>query len=82
VSPRLDRELGTRHRAAVGLTEESDAIAVVVSEERGEVSVARKGRLARGVTTEELRQQLAAALMMRESQPGKDEPGVGAELDS
>jgi DNA integrity scanning protein DisA with diadenylate cyclase activity len=47
--------MGLRHRAAIGITEVSDAIAIVVSEERGILSYARNGRLINDVTTEELK---------------------------
>lgn len=65
VSPTFDRELGTRHRAAIGVTEESDAVAVVVSEERGEVSVAVDGRIERGLTPERLRARLHELVLYR-----------------
>lgn len=65
VSPTFDRELGTRHRAAIGVTEESDAIAVVVSEERGEVSLAVDGRIERGLTPERLRARLHELVLYR-----------------
>ena len=61
VGPQLDRELGARHRAAIGLTEETDAMAVVVSEERGEISVARHGKISRALSPEELRSRLQSA---------------------
>ena len=48
VNPRVSRELGTRHRAAIGLTEENDAVAVVVSEETGQIRSALDGRIERG----------------------------------
>ena len=44
VNPRLSRELGTRHRAAIGLTEENDAVAIVVSEETGQISMVARRR--------------------------------------
>lgn len=53
-NPNLSRRIGTRHRAAIGLTEESDSLCVVVSEETGLVSVARHGELTRGVDRDSL----------------------------
>ncbi len=58
VNPKLDRDLGTRHRAAIGLTEECDAIAVVISEERGEMSLSVRGRIERRLSADELRARL------------------------
>ena len=62
-SQNLSRELGTRHRAAVGMSETSDAVLVVVSEETGGISVAIGGMLKRHLTPEVLRQVLIAELM-------------------
>jgi diadenylate cyclase len=59
----LAASLGTRHRAAIGLTEETDAVVVVVSEETGSVSYAYKGHLVRGVTSEQLRAFLTSILV-------------------
>jgi diadenylate cyclase len=58
VNPRLSRELGTRHRAALGLTEENDAIAIVVSEETGSISLVKDGDIQRGVSPDALRTEL------------------------
>jgi diadenylate cyclase len=65
VNPKLDRDLGTRHRAAIGLTEECDAVAVVVSEERGEISLSLNGLIARGLSADDLRVRLQALILQK-----------------
>jgi diadenylate cyclase len=62
INTELPRDLGTRHRAAVGVTEESDAIAIVVSEETGAISLVVAGELVRGLDSSALRQRLSALL--------------------
>ena len=61
----LAKSLGTRHRAGIGLSEDTDAIVIIVSEETGAISYAYKGNLTRGVTLEELRAFLTALLVPR-----------------
>ncbi|HYT75254.1 MAG TPA: diadenylate cyclase CdaA [Vicinamibacterales bacterium] len=74
VNPRLSRDLGTRHRAAIGLTEESDAAAVVVSEETGQISVALEGEIVRGLSPEELRDRLRNLVQHRRSKRAARSP--------
>jgi uncharacterized protein (TIGR00159 family) len=57
-NPVFDKTLGTRHRAAIGLTEETDAVAVVVSEERGRVSLVEGGRISQDLDTDALKERL------------------------
>jgi len=65
------RSLGTRHRAAIGITEETDAIAVVVSEETGSISVAYRGRLRRGLDEDRLRRVLTSVLLQEKKRPAQ-----------
>ena len=67
VNPRVSRELGTRHRAAIGLTEECDAVAIVVSEETGGISLALDGRIERALTADQLRERLRTLVVSRRS---------------
>lgn len=62
MNPVLSTQLGTRHRAGIGITEETDAIAVIVSEETGAISLAVAGKIDRDITTEFLRERLSQLL--------------------
>jgi diadenylate cyclase len=72
VNPRLSRDLGTRHRAAIGLTEENDAVAIVVSEETGTISVALDGQIERGLSADDLRNRLASLVLQRKPAGRRD----------
>jgi diadenylate cyclase len=62
MNPVLSTQLGTRHRAGIGVTEETDAIAVIVSEETGVISLAVAGKIERDLTVEQLRERLGGLL--------------------
>jgi diadenylate cyclase len=58
VNPKLSKELGSRHRAAIGLTEENDSLAIVISEETGRISLVAEGQIERGLDPDALRIRL------------------------
>ncbi len=72
-NPNISRELGTRHRAAIGITEGSDAISVVVSEETGMISLVEGGEIRRNLDTKKLRGLLFAAMDMHLDLPVTEE---------
>jgi diadenylate cyclase len=73
VNPRLSKELGSRHRAAIGLTEENDAIAIVVSEETGRISIVVDGHIERGLAPDALRMRLRSLVLQHPASVPKRE---------
>jgi diadenylate cyclase len=67
-NPKVSRRLGTRHRAAIGITEQTDAVAVVVSEETGSISVAVAGKITRDIAPDTLRRILHNIFAVEEAE--------------
>lgn len=70
---KISRELGTRHRSGIGVTEQSDAVVAIVSEETGAISFAQKGMLVRGITDSMLREKLILHLLPKDDNKNGDE---------
>jgi diadenylate cyclase len=65
LNPTISKKLGTRHRAAIGITEESDAVVVLVSEETGAISMATAGTIETNLTPDELGDRLGEIVSLR-----------------
>jgi diadenylate cyclase len=78
VHPELSRTLGSRHRAAIGLSEDTDAVAIVVSEETGTISLVEGGRIRRGLDGPALKQAVLASLGLREAAVAPPPPQAAA----
>lgn len=72
VNPKLSKDLGSRHRAAIGLTEENDAVAIVVSEKTGSVSIVSNGQIERGLDVDEVRARLRGLMLQRRAAPKQE----------
>ena len=73
----LSKEYGTRHRAGIGITEETDALAVIVSEERGAISLAHEGTIMEDLDAKGLKELLLDYL---ETRPGKGKEKENVEV--
>jgi diadenylate cyclase len=73
INPRLTTELGSRHRAAIGVTEENDAVSIVVSEESGKISIVEDGEIEHDIDGDRLRERLTSVVTLRRARgkPGQ-----------
>ncbi len=76
VNPRLSRDLGSRHRAALGVTEENDSVAIVVSEETGAVALVIDGAIERALDADRLRSRLKSLITLRRNMGSRARGGI------
>ena len=81
-SGELERELGSRHRAAVGMSQESDAVVIVVSEETGDISIAEGGQLIRKLAPDTLRSMLVELLGRGQSTVNDESSGTASDVSA
>jgi diadenylate cyclase len=81
-NPEISRELGTRHRAAIGITEGSDAISLVVSEETGAITYVESGQIRRNLDTTVLRRLLLEAMEIPMVEPRREMPKAMKEAET
>ena len=77
VNPQLSRQHGTRHRAALGITEETDCMSVVVSEETGKISIATRGEIKQGLTPAEVDERITLHFAGRKARTEVEEEPAG-----
>ncbi|MEO6393949.1 MAG: diadenylate cyclase CdaA [Pyrinomonadaceae bacterium] len=82
LNPRLARDLGTRHRAAIGITEDTDAIAIVVSEESGLISYMQRGQIKRALDATQLRELIFAVLDVGSAPKRRERKGTMHDTDT
>lgn len=82
LNPFLSKDLGTRHRAAIGITEDSDAVAVVVSEETGLISFVQGGSIRRGLDATQLRALILDALQVAPRETEKETEASSREMET
>lgn len=82
LNPRLSKDLGTRHRAAIGITEDSDAVAVVVSEETGLISFVEAGQIRRGLDATKLRAAIFHALEAPAAKAAREKESKAVETEA
>ena len=78
----MSSDLGTRHRAAIGVTEDTDAVAVVVSEETGLISFVQAGEIRRGLDATKLRNAIFEALEFRPRKEKEQKPKLDDEAET
>ena len=81
VNPKLGKELGSRHRAAIGLTEENDAVAIVVSEETGTISIVADGAIGRGLDSDQLKARLRSLILQQRGSTKAQVSGLKSRQD-